>query len=247
MINDNSISLVMPCRNEATAIKSVFKDLPREIDEIIVVDNNSSDQTTKIAKKIGAKIIHEPRTTRSGIGYGYALQKGIERAKGDIIVCMDGDGSYPVKETPQLIKHLLNRKLDFLSCNRLPFEDPKKMSLVRSFGVRVLNSLIGVLYGYKIKDSLSGMWVFKRHVYDELRPTEGGWNFSLEIKLKTIVDSRFKFSEKQIPYHDRVFDSSKQNIFRTGMEHVVYLFSLKRNLLSLAKLNRIKEGPGFDF
>ena len=221
----------MPCKNEARAIETVFINLPKGIDEIVVVDNNSSDQTTKIAKRYGAKIIHEPRSTISGIGYGYALQKGIEKAKGDIVVCMDGDGSYPAKEIPLLMMHLIKNKLDFISCNRLPFEDPKKMSIVRSFGVRILNGLILILYGYKIKDSLSGMWVFKRHVYDELKPTEGGWNFSLEIKLKTIADSRFKFSEKQISYHDRIFDSSKQIIFKTGMEHLIYLFSLKFSLL----------------
>ncbi len=227
----------MPCKNEAKAIETVFKNLPRKIDEVIVVDNNSSDQTTKIAKSFGAKIIHEPRSTRSGIGYGYALQKGIEKAKGDIIVCMDGDGSYPAKEIPLLVTHLIINKLDLISCNRLPFEDPKKMSIVRSFGVRILNGLILILYGYKIKDSLSGMWIFKRYVYNELQLTEGGWNFSLEIKLKTIADSRFKFSEKQISYHDRVFDSSKQIIFKTGIEHVFYLFNLKKSLLGIPKFD----------
>ncbi len=237
MVNNNFISLVMPCKNEAKAIESVFKDLPEEIDEIIVVDNNSSDQTTRIARGFGAKIIHEPRRTRSGIGYGYALQKGIEKAKGDIIVCMDGDGSYPLKEVPSFIKHLLNENIDFISCNRLPFKKPKEMSSVRAFGIKILNLLISALFNYRIKDSLSGMWIFKHHVYDGLRPTEGGWNFSLEIKLKTIVDSRFKFSEKQISYHDRIFDSSKQNIFRTGIEHVIYIFALRLGLLRCNRLN----------
>ena len=227
----------MPCRNEARAIETVFKNLPKEIDEVIVVNNNSTDKTTKIAKSFGARIIHEPRKTKSGIGYGYALQKGIGKAKGNIVVCMDGDGSYPAKEIPLLVMHLLKNKLDFISCNRLPFEDPKKMSIVRSFGVRILNGLILILYGYKIKDSLSGMWVFKRYFYDDLQLTEGGWNFSLEIKLKTIADPRFKFSEKQISYHDRVFNSSKQNIFRTGTEHLIYLFGLRKNLLGIPKFD----------
>lgn len=245
MLKNNTISLVMPCKNESRAIEFVLKNLPKGIDEIIVVDNNSKDKTIEVAKRFGAKIIHEPRSTKSGIGYGFALRKGIEKAKGNIIICMDGDGSYPTKEIPSLVNFLIKENVDFISCNRLPFKNPKEMSSIRAIGVKILNFLIYVLFNFKINDSLSGMWVFKRHVYSQTRPIEGGWNFSLEFKLKTILDKSLKFTEKQISYHDRVFNSSKQNIFRTGIEHTFYLFSLKFSLISIQKLNRVKEAMTF--
>lgn len=225
----------MPCKNEANALQELFKNLPKQIDEVIVVDNNSNDQTAKIAAGFGAKIMYEPRSTKSGIGYGYALQKGIDKAKGNIIICMDGDGSYPAKEILSLVNFLINKKLDFISCNRLSFENPKKMSSIRSFGVRILNFFILILYGYKIEDSLSGMLVFRHEVYDQLRPTEGGWNFSLEFKLKAITDPRYKFVEKQISYHDRIFDVSKQNLLRTGLEHSIYILSFRLSTIRRKK------------
>lgn len=231
MIKNYYVSLVMPCKNEARALLSVLENLPKQVDEIIVVDNNSSDQTKKIAKKFGARVFSENKRDKSNIGYGFALQKGIREAKGNIIVCMDGDGSYPVKEISGIVNELLNKNLDFISCSRLPFKDPKKMSSVRAFGVKILNTLIWFLYGYKIKDSLSGMWVFKRYALDNLMLNQGGWNFSLEIKLKAILRPKTKFAEYPISYHDRIFDISKQNLIKTGLQHCLYLFRFKGLIL----------------
>ncbi len=225
-----TISLVIPCKNEERALKSVLEYVPNIIDEIIVVDNNSNDKTREVAKSFGARVFTESRT-KNGIGYGYALQKGISEAKGNIVVCMDGDGSYPVKEIGRMVNYLLKKNLDFISCNRLPFRKPKKMSSLRAFGVKILNLLTWSLYGYKIKDSLSGMWVFKKYVLSDLNLSEGGWNLSLEIKLKAILSPACKFAEHQISYQDRVFDLSKQNLFRTGFKHVLYLIKFKVNLV----------------
>ncbi len=227
----------MPCKNEARALQTVLEKLPKEIDEVIVVDNNSSDQTKTVARRFGVKILSENKTDKSGIGYGFAIQKGIREAKGNIIVCMDGDDSYPVKEIGKMVNYLLKKNLDFISCNRLPFRKPKKMSSIRAFGVKILNLLTWFLYGYKIKDSLSGMWVFKRYVLSDLNLYEGGWNLSLEIKLKTILSPAFKFAERQISYQDRVFDLSKQNLLRTGLEHVLYLIKFKINLVLKSLFN----------
>ena len=231
MIRNLPITLVMPCRNEAEALKAVLEELPKEIDEVIVVDNNSNDRTKYIARKFGARIFSETRKEKNGIGYGFAIKKGVFEAKGNIIVCMDGDGSYPVREITNIVNYLLTKDLDFISCNRLPFKEPKRMSSIRTFGVKALNIFTWFIYGHKIKDSLSGMWVFKRHVLNNLNLLEGGWNLSLEIKLKAILQPNLKFAEHQISYQDRIFGLSKQNLFRTGIEHILFLIRLKLNLL----------------
>ncbi len=217
-------------------METVLENLPKEIDETIVINNNSTDQTKKVAGKFGAKILSEPKDDKSGIGYGYAIRKGLKQAHGDVIICMDGDGSYPIKEIPEIVNFLLRRRLDFISCNRLPFKHPQKMSSVRALGVKILNFTISLLYGYKIKDCLTGMWVFKRSILDNSVYDQGGWNFSLEIKLKAILNDSVRFTERHISYQDRVLDLSKQNLVRTGLRHMLYLVKLRfYGLLELTK------------
>lgn len=228
MIRNKYISLILPCKNEGRALQEVLHKIPSTVDEIIVVDNNSSDKTIKTARAFGAKVIKETRN-EDGIGYGYALARGIRESKGDIIVCMDGDDSYPILDIPKLVDSLEKEKIDFISCNRVPFKNKKDMSLIRTTGVKGLNLFFWALFGYKIKDCLSGMWVFRRTVANNITLCEGGWNFSLEIKLNTIKNRRFKFAEKPIFYHDRVFDSSKQNLFKTGLQHLFFLFRSRFN------------------
>lgn len=226
MIGNKLVSLVLPCRNEANALVQLLNRVPKFIDEIIVVDNLSKDETILIAKKFKTLVFEEKRH-KNGIGYGYALSTGIKHAKGDFIVCMDGDSSYPVEKISEIINYSQNIKIDFISCNRLPVKDSKKMSKVREFGVNILNIFVRMLYRYPIKDSLSGMWVFKKEVIEYLNLKEGGWNFSLEIKINAISFGQINFAEYNIPYQDRVFDQSKQNLLKTGFNHLFYLFKRK--------------------
>lgn len=223
IIKPYSISLVLPCQNEEKALIAVLHLVPKQVDEIIVIDNRSTDETAVVARKLGAKVFHEEQN-KGGIGYGFALRRGIREAKGDIIVCMDGDGAYPVRQIQNLVKQLNARNLNFISCNRLPFKSRLDMSAIRMIGVKILNLFVFLLYGFRIKDSLSGMWVFRKEIVNNLSLSEGGWNFSLEIKLNALISPAIKFAEISIPYHDRLLDSSKQNLLRTGIEHLLFLF-----------------------
>ncbi len=228
MYKKRTISLIIPCRNEEDALKSVLSQLPKLVDEVIVVDNLSTDQTVKVARSFNAKVLTETRN-ENGIGYGYAIANGINQSTGDIIACLDGDGSYPVAEIPNILKHLIKNKLDFISCSRSSIKDKKSRSLIRKSGVNILNFFIWILYGYKIKDSLSGMWIFKKNLVDDLNLFEGGWNFSEEIKLSAISSSKIKFAEYAISYHDRIFNQSKLNIFQAGFNYFLFLFEYKYN------------------
>jgi len=94
MINKKKISLIIPCKNEAKIIASTIKNVPKYIDEVVVVDNGSTDTTAKVARDAGARVIKEPKKM-NGIGYGYAHITGIKNATGDYIFGMDGDDTYP--------------------------------------------------------------------------------------------------------------------------------------------------------
>lgn len=239
MFKQKLVSLIIPCKNEARAIADTLMAIPGCIDEILVINNGSTDKTAAVAKQLGARVIQENRQ-KNGIGYGFAHMRGIQEAKGDIIVCLDGDGSYPVHKIPAIISELEKKNLDFISCNRLPFENPKKMSYIRKLGVVILNTTFGLLFSYRIQDSLSGMWVFRSNILADMPLTEGGWNFSLEIKLRAIQNKNIRFAEYHIPYHDRQFDSSKQNLFQTGFQHMLFLFTMRllpqRNVMKVKSM-----------
>lgn len=220
------VSLVLPCKNENRALQVLLSSIPSCVHEVLIIDNGSTDKTRRVAKKFGARVLTESRTD-NGIGYGFAMIKGIREAMGDILVCMDGDGSYPINAIPYVVEKLNKHRLDFISCNRLPFQNGRTMSLVRMSGVLLFNAFIKVLFGYRINDALTGMWVFKKDILAYLTCKEGGWNFSLEIKLRALAHPKIRFAEYHIPYRDREFDSSKQSLLRTGVQHLVYLLRVK--------------------
>src|SRR5690606_11546985 len=105
MILNNKISIVIPCKNEEAALYSMLLKLPSYIDEVVVVDNNSEDNTAKVAKAFGAKVYTEKRTD-NGVGYGFAHQTGMRKATGDIIIALDGDDTYPLKHIKHIVAYM---------------------------------------------------------------------------------------------------------------------------------------------
>ena len=227
MIKGKTISLVIPCKNEQNALKALLSQIPKYIDEIVVIDNNSSDQTPQIARKYGARVFIEKNHV-NGIGYGYAHQKGLMKAKGDIIVTMDGDNTYPVKPVKKIVNYLIENDLNFVSCNRFPLKNKQAISLIRKLGVSILNLEASLFYNYRIKDILSGMWVLKRKIVPLLKLKEGGWDLSPEIKLVAIIHPQIFFGEFHIDHTYRYNGESKQQIWKTGFSHLMYI--LKRRL-----------------
>lgn len=225
MINGKTITLVVPCRNEEKIIRRFIGKIPEYVDEILVVDNNSNDNTAVVARKSGARVIIEKRT-KNGIGYGYALTTGIARATGDYIVAMDGDDTYPVKSIKRIVTKMLNENLDFVSCNRLPLKNPKAITSVRQLGINILNLETWLLYGYKIRDILTGMWVVRSNSIESMKFVEGGWNLSPEIKIEALTNPSLRFGEYHINHFERTGNISKQVIWKTGFEHLLYI--LKR-------------------
>lgn len=222
MITGKTITLVVPCRNEASALFTFLQKIPCYVDEILVVDNNSSDKTSVIARGGGAKVLTE-RKQLNGIGYGFAHQRGLREARGDYIVALDGDDTYPVEHIQRIIKYMQKRSLDFVSCNRLPLKEKAAISRIRQLGIKILNAQISALYGYKFNDILTGMWIMKKEVKDKLTLQSGDWNLSIEIKLEARKNRTINFAEYHIPHFSRLKEQSKQNIWKTGLEHFWYV------------------------
>lgn len=237
MLYNKKISLVIPCRNEEAALYSLLNKVPDFVNEVLVIDNNSTDHTARIARAYGACVIREKREI-NGVGYGFAHQKGMNKATGDYIVTMDGDDTYPVEKIKEIVTYMEKNGLDFVSCNRLPFANGKNITPLRRLGIRILNFEIALLYGYLFNDILTGMWVMRKEVVNKLQVKSGDWNFSPEVKLAALYHKDIRFSEYHIPYYLRINGVSKLNIWKTGIDH--FFFILKRKFMIDNTLPRVQ-------
>nr|MDQ2899432.1 glycosyltransferase family 2 protein [Acidobacteriota bacterium] len=129
MYKGQTITVIIPCLNEEEGIQLVLKDIPEFVDEVIVVDNNSTDRTPVIAAELGAKVIRERIP-----GYGRSYKRGFANATGDIVITLDGDHTYPVDGISYLLEAFLHLQVDFLNASRFPVRDPTAMSLKHKVG-----------------------------------------------------------------------------------------------------------------
>jgi glycosyltransferase involved in cell wall biosynthesis len=200
-----SVTVILPTWNEEDAVGLTLDSIPRDwCDEleIMIVDGNSTDKTREIALEKGARVHIEPRK-----GYGRAYRSGFAVAKGDIIVTMDADCTYPAEVVPDLVKRLIEDELDFITCDRLTKAEDGSMSGLHGFGNWVLSFNARMLFWYGIKDSQSGMWVFRKSIFDnpKMRPTNDGMPLSQEMKiLARKVIGKKKAIEVAVPYRTRV-------------------------------------------
>lgn len=223
MIKNHTISVILPCRNEGQHLIQVVNKIPKYVDEIIIVSNKSTDNTFDIAKSLGGKVrAYEDNRALNGIGYGYAHMTGIKKARGDIIVGADGDATYPFKDIDKITKYMLDNGQDFISCNRYPVQEGTKIPFKLRCGVFILNIEVLLLYGVKINDILSGMWVFKKDVAKNLNLTMGDWNLSPQIKLNARLNKNISFSEYSISQEQRL-GTTKQKYFKTGIQHAIWI------------------------
>ncbi len=213
------VSVIIPTLNEEESIGHVLDKIPKDSRyewEILIVDGNSKDRTREIAREKGARVIVEKRK-----GYGRAYKTGFAHATGDIIVTLDGDDTYPAERIPELVEHLLKNNLDFISCERFSKMQKGAMSLTHKFGNWVLTITTRILFGVKIKDSQSGMWVFRRKILKDLNLTSDGMPFSEEIKIEAW--KRFRCEEVPIEYRERKGEV-KLNTWNDGLRNLKFLF-----------------------
>ncbi len=184
--------------------------------EAFVIDTNSRDRTREIAASKSANVISEPRR-----GYGRAYKTGFEKAPGDVIATLDADCTYPAEDIPRLVRMLDEENLDFITTNRLANLEEGAMSFEHRFGNGVLNLTTRILFRVKIKDSQSGMWVFRREAYRRLDVRNDGMPFSEEIKIEAFKKLRAK--EVPITYRRRVGEV-KLSSWKDGWKNFKFLW-----------------------
>src|SRR5919206_2663479 len=181
MYKGQAITVIIPCLNEEQGIERVLRAMPEFVDELIVVDNNSTDRTSEVAASLGAKVIREEIR-----GYGRSYKRGFAAATGDLIVTLDGDHSYPVDALSYLLEAFLHLNVDFLNASRFPVRDRSAMSTKHRIGNLILSLAMSILYFRWVRDSQSGMWVFRRSIIKDMKLESDSMAFSEEIKIEVL-------------------------------------------------------------
>ncbi|MBI3544487.1 MAG: glycosyltransferase family 2 protein [Deltaproteobacteria bacterium] len=223
------ISVVIPTLNEAKGIRKTMGLIPKFVDEVVVVDGNSSDGTRDIAAECGAKVINERRR-----GYGRAFKTGFENCTGDLIATADGDGTYPIELLEQIAGHIAKNDLDFVSCSRLPLLDKKSMEPVNFFGNYMMTKAASFMWLHAFDDILSGMWVFRRTCLPKLELHSDSWNFSEEIKLQAYMNLGKRFAEYHVPYRERIGET-KLMPWKVGVDNICYMVAMRTGTVPLIR------------
>lgn len=191
--------------------------------DVVVVDGGSTDRTREEAAKAGARVVLDRRR-----GYGRAYKTGFAEAKGDVIVTGDADGTYPFDQAHRLVALLLDEGLDFLTADRYADLAPGAMSRMHRFGNWVLSGTARVLFGLRLRDSQSGMWVVRRSALPGLAVDSmpDGMAFSQEIKIQAIRAFGDRFREVPAGLRPRIGEPVLSS-WRDGLGNLGRLFALR--------------------
>jgi hypothetical protein len=219
------ITILMPALNEEESIDKTIAmislDVLRESGydpDVLIVDGGSRDKTVEVARSTGADVICSKK------GYGRQYRLGFENCRGEIIVTADSDCSYPMEEIPKLLNILETENLDFISTNRFAFMEHESMMPLNKFGNKALTFIANILFKFNLKDSQSGMWVFRKKILEKFKLTSNGMALSQEIKIRAFA--RCKAKEVDSSYRKRV-GKVKLRMFLDGLYNLFNLFKMR--------------------
>tara|TARA_R110002073_G_scaffold89852_6_gene212491 strand:- start:11060 stop:11752 length:693 start_codon:yes stop_codon:yes gene_type:complete len=198
-----NIKVIIPAYNEEDSIANVVNDIPDIVDEIIVVSNNSTDNTEENAQKAGATVLQEPRR-----GYGYACLKGMEHIANqskqtDILVFLDGDYSDYPEQLTEIIAPIINDDIDFVIGSRVKrLREVGSMTPQQVFGNWLATFLMKLFFGAKYTD----LGPFRAIKYDkllQLQMEDKTYGWTVEMQLKAIKQ-KLSYVEVPMKYRNRI-------------------------------------------
>ncbi|AWW00957.1 UDP-glucose--dolichyl-phosphate glucosyltransferase [Arcticibacterium luteifluviistationis] len=193
--------VIIPAFNEALSIDKVIAEIPDFVEEVVVVNNNSSDHTAQAAKDAGATVLDEPRQ-----GYGYACLKGIEYLKNknpEIVVFLDADYSDYPEELTDIIAPILNQNMDMVIGSRnLGNKEPGSMTPQQIFGNWLATTLIKLFFKVSYTD-LGPFRAIKYQSLVDLAMVDQTYGWTVEMQLKA-AKKGLKVTEVPVKYRKRI-------------------------------------------
>ena len=224
------VSFVIPALNEEGIVGKTIRSIPvKQIEdegydvEIIVVNNNSTDNTENEAREAGATVYLEMKR-----GYGNAYKRGFKEATGDIIVMGDADGTFPLEQSLDFINKIVDEKCDFVIGSRFDgeIEDGAMPALHQYIGNPMLTKMLNILFKCDYSDTHCGMRAFTKDAKDKMNLTADGMEFAIEMVIEA-AQKDLKICEIPIVYHKRGGGEAKLSSFSDGWRHIKYMLQRK--------------------
>lgn len=199
----HNIKVIIPAYNEAHSIALVINEIPSIVNEIIVVNNNSTDKTAEMAQMAGATVLFQPQ-----MGYGYACLKGMEYVstlseKPEIIVFMDGDYSDYPEDLIQIITPILEENIDFVLGSRVKrLQEKGSMTPQQHFGNWLATFLMRILFGARFTD-LGPFRAIKYQKLLDLEMQDKTYGWTIEMQLKALKQN-LTYTEIPVKYKKRI-------------------------------------------
>ena len=226
------IAVLIPCYNEELTIRAVVEDFKNVIPEadIYVYDNNSNDDTAKIAKEAGAIVVPEYRQ-----GKGHVVRSMFRDIEADCYIMVDGDDTYPAKDAYNVAKLVLENKADMAIGDRLSstyFRENKRP--FHNTGNKLVRTLINKIFKSEVKDIMTGCRAFNRKFVKSFPVLSNGFEIETEMSIHAL-DKRFLIAEIPIAYRDRPEGSeSKLNTFQDGYRVLKTILKLYKDYKPLS-------------
>lgn len=218
------IAVLIPCYNEATTIAKVVADVRQALPtaSVIVCDNNSTDDTYRIALEAGAQVLKEPRQ-----GKGNVLRTLFRQIEADCFVIVDGDDTYSVDKMPEMVDLVVNQGVDMVIGDRMASTYLKVNNRrFHNFGNLMVRSLINKLFKSNVPDILSGLRAFSPLFVKNFPVLSQGFEIETEMTIFAL-DHNFVVRSLPVGYSNRPEGSfSKLNTFTDGIKVIRTIFVL---------------------
>lgn len=227
-IDASRVAVIIPCYNEAVTIAKVVADFRSALPgaRIYVYDNNSSDETAKLAKESGAIVRHEPRQ-----GKGNVVRQMFRDIDADCYLMVDGDDTYPAEAAAALAAPILSGEADMTVGDRLSngtYAEQNKRAF-HGFGNDLVRTMIRWIYGYSFDDVMTGYRAMSRPFVKTFPVLSEGFQIETELSIHA-VDRRWRIADVPIDYRDRPEGSeSKLDTVGDGVKVVCAIASLFKN------------------
>ncbi len=216
------ITVIIPTLNEIECIEDVLTELAEyDVDQILVVDGHSTDGTPELVKKLGFEVI-----AQEGRGYGNALKTAVKRARGDIFIPFDADGSYNPKQIADLVNGIENGYDVVFASRYLPESGSDDDTFIRHAGNMIFTFLLNKVHGVGISDSLFLYVAAKREIFESVFFESSGFEYCIEFPIK-IHRAGYKYTEIPSAERQRISGKTKVNAFFDGLRILWYLIKWK--------------------